>query len=958
MSLPADIVRRRRKRSQREASGRTAKSGRVGLLIAVLLSLLLALTAVGGAVFYGDLSRDLPSHQALPIWLDPDNGMLLQPNVILDRSGSQVIATLDNPAVGERTYRRYNDFPAALLDAVVAASDPDFWQHGGYQLNDNESPTLAEQLIANLLLWQEPEGLRKTWRIRLLAAQVTEFYGREQVLEWYLNTADFGQRAQGADAAARLYFGTPVTELSVAEAASLAAIARAPDLNPIDTPELAFDQRQVVIELMFSAGMLNVTAAEAALREPFELTEHRANQPAPDSAFIAQVISDLNRLIPPERLTAGGLQIISTLDADLQSQALCAMKVQLNRMNRDSLASSSAAACEAARLLPTLTLAEDSAAIQAGGDIVILDPHSSQILALVSLDSSGRGAPGLTAHPPGSILAPYVYLSAFTRGFSPASLVWDIPAELPFGLTASPNLSGEFEGPMRMRIALASEFLGPTLALLAQLGPENVWQTAGQLGLPSLNIPAGEPAQRLLLSGGALSLLELSQAYSAFNNQGVLLGYTQGTSPVSAAAAPLNAISVLRVVDINGKVWAELPPPQARPLVSPQLAYLITHSLSDESARWPGFGHPSALEIGRPAAVKTGFTQDLQQAWTIGFTPDLLIGVRLGQDPDLEGTGQVIPDMAAGLWHALIKQAGANSGAINWDVPPGLSFIDVCDPSGMLPTPECPSVVKELFVPGSEPTQADILYRRIQINRETGLLATIFTPPGLIDDRVFLVPPPAALNWAHNAGLAIPPDAYDLVSEPVGRSPFARLDTPGMFASVAGQVVIAGTASGDGFTSYRIQVGQGLNPQQWIQVGDESSTPIESGTLVEWDTAGLSGLYVVRLVVLYEDQQIISDVIQVTLDNQAPQTSILYPAVDQRFTYPTDQSMTIQIAASDDLVLASVAIYVDDQLLATLADPPFAVVWQIVPGEHTLRVVVSDLTGNITELSQVFFVDR
>ena len=239
---------------------------------------------------------------------------------------------------------------------------------------------------------------------------------------------------------------------------------------------------------------------------------------------------------------------------------------------------------------------------------------------------------------------------------------------------------------------------------------------------------------------------------------------------------------------------------------------------------------------------------------------------------------------------------------------------------------------REIFLPGSEPTQTDVLYRRIQIDRETGLLATIFTPPGLINDQIFMVPPPDALNWAQNAGLPIPPDSYDLVSEPASRSAFVRLDSPTMFASVNGQLTIEGTAAGEGFTSYRIQVGQGLNPQQWIQIGDESTSPIEGGTLVTWDTEALSGLYVIRLIVLYENQQIQSDVIQVTLDNRPPQVSILYPNLDQRFTYPTDQSMTIQISASDDLVLAAVDVYVDDRLLASLANPPFAVVWSIVPG--------------------------
>ena len=249
-----EIIRRRRKRSERRSRSRSNQSSRVGLIAAVLISSALAVGAVAAAVIYSDLSRDLPSLQALSIWLDPQDGMLLQPNEILDRQGEEVLATLDNPAAAGHEYILFEDLPAVLVDAVVASSDPDFWEHTGFQRSPGFGPTIAEQLIANLLLWQEPEGLRKTLRVRLMAAQITEAYGRSQVMEWYLNTANFGHRIQDVDGAARVYFDKSAVDLSTAEAAALAAIARTPDLNPIDTPDLALEQRQSVIEAMFQPG--------------------------------------------------------------------------------------------------------------------------------------------------------------------------------------------------------------------------------------------------------------------------------------------------------------------------------------------------------------------------------------------------------------------------------------------------------------------------------------------------------------------------------------------------------------------------------------------------------------------------------------------------------------------------------------------------------------------------------
>jgi len=188
----------------------------------------------------------------------------------------------------------------------------------------------------------------------------------------------------------------------------------------------------------------------------------------------------------------------------------------------------------------------------------------------------------------------------------------------------------------------------------------------------------------------------------------------------------------------------------------------------------------------------------------------------------------------------------------------------VCDPSGMLPTQECSSLVTEVFLNGNEPIQADDLYRKFAINRETGLLATVFTPPELIENHVYLLVPENARDWARSAGLEIPPASYDAIQAPPV-NPTVNITLPGLFAEVSDVVKIVGTASGDDFAYYRLQVGKGLNPQEWIQLGSDVISPVEDGVLAEWDTGGLSGLYAVQLQVVRTDQRVDMAVIQVTI---------------------------------------------------------------------------------------------
>jgi hypothetical protein len=275
----------------------------------------------------------------------------------------------------------------------------------------------------------------------------------------------------------------------------------------------------------------------------------------------------------------------------------------------------------------------------------------------------------------------------------------------------------------------------------------------------------------------------------------------------------------------------------------------------------------------------------------------------------------------------------------------------------MLPTPDCPTVVREVFAPGSEPTHTDNLFRRFQINRETGRLATVFTPPSLIEERVYLVPPPEAVEWAQQSGLPTPPEEYDLVAAPVA-SPNAQLTTPEIFSYVRGEVPLMGTATGAAFDFYRLQIGQGLNPRQWVQITDEVRTPVEDGQLALWDTSGLSGLYAIRLQVIDQQRRVDIAVTQVTVDNQPPQVLIRYPAAEQQFTFPHPRPLVLQVEASDDLGLARLEITMDGGRLAVLNQPPFVAPWTVAPGAHLLRVQPYDLAGNVAEEQITFSVNE
>lgn len=952
-----------RARNQKAHQQRRNPGGKIALGCSLLISLIFALTGMFFGLVYIDLTRDLPSPDAIPALIESPDGLLHQPTRLYDRTGEHVLYTLENPGAADREVltldtSQDNFFPPSLVTATLAVADPDFWQHPGFKLNalnPVESPTLAQRLVSDLLLWNEPQGIRRALRQRLLAAQITSRYGREQVLSWYLNTANYGRLTFGADAAARVYFGKPAAELTLAESTLLAAISETPALNPLDAPQAARDRQLEVLTIMADQGAISpqqvaeIKGAQLAFRSSVPSQQNLA------PAFANLVLEQLGKSIDLARLERGGYKVITTLDYDLQLQAACAAAALKARQLGDTSLPQAADGreCQSARLLPTIPQNSQTLAADAAANLIIYNPGLGEILAMVGDVDAGKDPAHKPGHPGGTILTPFYYLTAFTRGLSPATLVWDIPNE-----TQEQSSENQFHGPVRMRTALANDYLLPLNQLVAQVGMENLWKTIQQLGLAT-----GEPAPQSeseLFHDSRVTLLEVIQAYGIFANQGILSGQPVSNENNSNGVNRLEPVSILHVEDklahlrpVQTPSLEEIRPSQ-RPVINPQLAYLMNDVLSDETARWPSLGHPNPLEIGRIAAAKIGESSDGSGAWTVGYTPERLVAVWMGTDTN-NSSGSNLAQQTAALWHAMMQYSLKDQPSQDWSIPAGVSRMNVCNPSGLLPSVDCPDVVSEVFLAGTEPTQLDNLYRVFQINRETGRLATAFTPPDQIEERVYMILPPEAEAWARLSGLPTPPEEYDVIQASTGGITGTQITEPAMLANVSGKVEISGSAYGEGFAYYQLQAGKGLNPRSWLQIGEDVTQPVEDDLLGIWDTDDLDGLHTIQLQVVRTDQRVSSTVIQVTVDNLPPEVSILSPSANQEIV-PRAGQITFLVDAQDNLEVQQVDFYLDEKLLGSRFPPPYAIPWQSQSGNHTLRAVAIDRAGNQSDATLEFSV--
>ncbi len=383
--------------------------------------------------------------------------------------------------------------------------------------------------------------------------------------------------------------------------------------------------------------------------------------------------------------------------------------------------------------------------------LVVLDPHSGEILALVGsadfFDASIDGALDMATSPrqTGSAFKPFIYAQALDPTqpdpWTAATSILDVSSTFIThnGDPYTPkDYDGREHGPVSVREALASSLNIPAVRTLQKVGIENTLNLAEHLGITSLGDPQSYDLS-LVLGGGQISLLQLSTAYDALANGGYYVGND----------------SILDIRDANGDLLYTPEKDAPQQVFDPRVAWLINDILSDDRARSTGFGLNSTLKIGYTAAVKTGTTTNFHDNWTIGYTPNLLVGVWVGNSNyeamhDVTGvTG------AAPIWNETIRDLLQGGPDRPFTRPDGLKQVEVCELSGLLPTPDCPHTRLEWFIPGTEPTQTDTYYQQVWVDSSTGLLADNSTPPDRRKPLIALDLPVEAQPWARLQGLPL-----------------------------------------------------------------------------------------------------------------------------------------------------------------------------------------------------------
>jgi len=971
-----DLLHRRQVRRNRAGRGRRWTTA--GLALAGAAFGVVGLAAMLGAALLGDLRQGLPPVEQIESVFDPANGGAPRSTLWLDRSGSVLLYEAGSPAAADRRGVSLNPAspdaaPAALVQATVAFADPGFWEHRGYETGWlwrsvwagltgqplPEGTTITQRLVRSALA---PPGdaalppLARALREALLASELTHTYDRQTILTWYLNAAYYGEAAYGADAAALVYFGKHAAELDLSECALLAGLPLDPQSNPFAAPQRAKAQQAAVLEALLRLGLVPVETAQAALSEPLQLAARPPEPAMRASAFTRSAMQQLQDRFGPDFLHRSGLRILTTLDVDLQLQAECVARTQLLRLSGGEPGAVESAAdgtpCVAAGLLPPLRPGDARADHVIGGaGAVVLNPQTGVVLARIEIGSDDPG--GAATRLPGPALYPFIYLAGFARGTTPASMALDIPTVFSAddgGPGYAPaDDDGVFHGPVRTRTALANLYPLAAARAAAQVGIGDVLRTARQMGLTSLAEPSSQATLRSLLEDTRVGMIDLASALGVVAHGGVMAG----------AAAPgegdgLAPSLLLRITNDAGDLLYAYTP-ETRAVLSAPLAYLMTDVLSDEAARWPSLGQPNPLEVGRPAGAISGILLDDSGAWAIGFTPSRVLVVWMGNDSGAAMQAVTATNGPAAVWHAVLRYAARDLPAQGWSMPAGVSRVEVCDPSGLLPTAYCPQTVSEVFLQGTEPIHADSLYRPLQVNRETGKLATLYTPLDLIEERVYLMVPAEAQAWAAQAGLERPPTEYDTLYVPPF-DPRVNIASPAAFAVIRGQVEIRGDARPVGFDYYRLQYGEGLNPASWVQIGEDQPRPVRSGRLGLWDTAGLRGLYTLQLLVVEDEGRVSTAAVQVTVDNTPPTLRVVLPAEGQAYSRALDEAAILQVEAGDNLALARVAFYVDGVSVGEVGGAPYSLRWPLGRvGEHTAYARAADVAGNAADSERVTF---
>lgn len=716
-----------------------------------------------------------------------------QSTKIFDRNGGLLYETGDQ----KRTSVTSDQISDNLKKATIATEDKNFYNHHGIDFrgvlravynnifhrgqNSQGGSTLTQQYVKLALLDTQQTYTRKIKEL-ILSLEIEQMYSKDQILTMYLNEIPYGSNVAGAEAASQMYFGIPAKDLSVTQAATLAAIPRSPTYySPygIHTKDL-ITRRNYVLDRMVSVGYLKEDEAKTA--KIVDTTTVNAGfdknkvgvRPRKDSIkaphFALYVLDQLAEKYGDDVINKQGLKVVTTLDSG--KQAIAEKAVTDGAANNKKYNANNAA-------------------------LTSIDPKTGQVLAMVGskdfFDTSIDGNVNVATsnRQPGSSFKPIVYATAFKKAEnSPSRILFDLTTDFGGGYTPH-DFDSRTRGPVTMRTALSNSLNIPAVKTLDLAGIPETIGTAHDLGITTINNKPGDYGLALALGTAEVKQVDFVGAYSVFATGGI----------------KHDTITVLKVEDNQGKLLYQYDPAQdkGKQVLDPQIAYEIASITSDNQARSMIFGAHSALYFpDRTVAAKTGTTSDFKDGWTMGFTPSLVTGVWVGNNDNtpMKGSDGVV--VAGPIFHQYMQQALA--GTPNEEFPRPAEVVDVTVDkySNKLPSELSSELTTDIFATWQVPKTKDDVHVSIRVCKANGLLAGDAVPDILAEFRTFInlhSEEPKKPNfegpvraWAQASGLNLlpPTDTCDATA----LAPTVKITSPANNADISGTFSITSNTAG------------------------------------------------------------------------------------------------------------------------------------------------------------------
>jgi 1A family penicillin-binding protein len=608
-------------------------------LAAVLKALIIGVILIAGGLVVWGSTLTIPSLDSF------DERKIFESTKIYDRTGEVVLYDFNNDV--RRTVIPIEDMSQNIIDATVAIEDDRFWHHHGVRplsflraawVNlqaggfSQGGSTITQQVVKNSLLTTDKTVSRKVkeW---ILAIRLENEMSKKEILEVYLNEIPYGGTIYGIQEASRYFFGKDAAHLTLAESAYLASLPQAPTYysptgNHRDDLEI---RKNKVLEKMLELG--NITQEEYEQAKNTKVTflnQDERTIRAPHFVFFVREY--LEQKYGARAVEEGGLKVVTTLDWELQQKAQEIVKTNADSNETNFLANNAA--------------------------LTAIDPKTGQIIVMVGSrdwnndDIDGKVNVATSLNQPGSTFKPFIYATAFEKGFTPDSIIFDLKTQ--FSTACSPqsfveeypcyspnNYDFKFRGPMTMRDALSQSVNIPAVKTFYLVGQQDALQAATDMGVGGLE-DAGNGLS-LALGAHDVTLLDMTSAYGVFANDGVRLAPTP----------------ILKIEDRNGKILEEFTP-EPEEVIPANVARMVSDVLSDNVARTPEFGANSWLYFdGQPVADKTGTTNESRDAWTIGYTRNLVVGTWAGNNDNTPMVKQIAGFIVAPMWNEFMKASFA-----------------------------------------------------------------------------------------------------------------------------------------------------------------------------------------------------------------------------------------------------------------------------------------------------------